>query len=76
MVGSTWNKFTCYYKTFEYLDEEGNLKVVKGIPKVISSRRNSTMQLKKYVENVVECMQLMFWRQHRMILLGWRDFMY
>ena len=31
-------KLDCYNKTFECLDEEGNLKVVKGIPKVISVR--------------------------------------
>ena len=40
-------KLDCYNKNFECLDEEGNLKVVKGIPKVISSRNISTIQLKK-----------------------------
>ena len=30
-------KLDCYNKTFECLDEEGKLKVVKGIEKVISS---------------------------------------
>ena len=29
-------KIDCYNKNFECLDEEDNLKVVKGIPKVIS----------------------------------------
>ena len=38
-------KLYCYNKTFECLDEEGNLKVVKCIPKVISSRHISTIQL-------------------------------
>ena len=28
----------CYHKNFECIDEEGNLRVVKGIPKVISMR--------------------------------------
>ena len=27
-----------------------------------------------FVAKVAKCVQLMFWRQHRMILLGWRDF--
>ena len=53
----------CYNKTFERLDEEGNLKVVKGIPKVISSRHILTMQLKKFCGKALECMQLMFWRK-------------
>ena len=40
----------CYNKTFECLDEEGNLRVVKGFPKVISGRKSSTMQLEKFYE--------------------------
>ena len=39
-------KIDCYNKTFECLDEEGNLRIVKGIPKVISGRKSSAMQLK------------------------------
>ena len=38
----------CYNKNFECLDEELNLKVVKGIAKVICVRHISTMQLKKF----------------------------
>ena len=38
----------CYNKTFECLDEEGNLRVVRGIPKVISVRQISVVQLKKF----------------------------
>ena len=37
----------CYNKTFEFLNGEGKLKVVRGIPKVISIRKASAMQLKK-----------------------------
>ena len=33
---------------FECMNEEGNLVVVKGIPKVISVQQVSTMQLKKF----------------------------
>ena len=40
-------KLDCYNKTFECLDEEDNLRVVRGIPKVISVRHISSMQLKK-----------------------------
>ena len=44
LIGMDWleahrENIDCYNKNFECLDEEGNLKVVKGIPKVISSRR-------------------------------------
>ena len=41
-------KLDCYNKTFECMNEEGNLLVVKGIPKLISVRQVSTMQLKKF----------------------------
>ena len=40
-------KLDCYNKTFECMDEEGNPRVLRGIPKVISVRQISTMQLKK-----------------------------
>ena len=41
LIGMDWLeshrlKLDCYNKTFECRDEEGNLVVVKGIPKVIS----------------------------------------
>ena len=53
LIGMDWLeahrvKLDCYNKTFECMDEEGNPKVVKGIPKVISVRQVSTMQLKKF----------------------------
>ena len=43
LIGMEWFeehrvKLYCYNKTFEFLDEEGNLRVVRGIPKVISVR--------------------------------------
>ena len=52
LIGMDWLeshrvKLDCYNKTFECLNEEGNLVVVKGIPKVISVRKVSAMQLKK-----------------------------
>ena len=33
---------------FECLDEEGNLRVVKGFQKVILGRKSSAMQLEKF----------------------------
>ena len=53
LIGMDWLeahrvKLDCYNKTFECMNEEGNLVVVKGIPKVISVRQVSTMQLKKF----------------------------
>ena len=48
LIGMDWleshrEKIDCYNKTFECFDEEGNLKVVKGIPKVISGKNSSEM---------------------------------
>ena len=52
LIGMDWSeahlvKLDSYNKTFECMDEEGNPRVVRGIPKVISVRHISTMQLKK-----------------------------
>ena len=38
----------CYNKTFECMDEEGKVRVVRGIPKMIFVRQISVMQLKKF----------------------------
>ena len=51
LIGMDWLEahrvnIYCYNKTFECLDEEGNLRVVRGIPKVIYVRHISAMQLK------------------------------
>ena len=48
LIGMDWLeahrvKLYCYNKTFECMNEEGNLVVVKGIPKVISMRHISSM---------------------------------
>jgi hypothetical protein len=37
----------CYNKVFTCLNEEGNLKKVQGIPRVVTIREVSTLQLKK-----------------------------
>ena len=67
LIGMDWLeshmvKLNYYNKTFECMDEEGNPIVVREIPKVISVRRISAMQLKNfcrkgckvYVDHVVE----------------------
>ena len=41
-------KLDFYKKDFECLDEEGNPRIVKGIPEVISVRQVSATQLKKF----------------------------
>ena len=41
-------KLDCCNKSFECMDEEGNPRIVRGIPKVISVRNISAMQLKKF----------------------------
>jgi hypothetical protein len=33
----------CYNKTFDYTDENGNSRTIKGIPKTISTRKNSAL---------------------------------
>ena len=53
LIGMDWLEahrvnLDCYNKTFECIDEKGNLRVVRGIPRVISVRHISTMQLKKF----------------------------
>ena len=70
LIGMDWLethrvKLGCYKKTFECMDEKGNPRVVRGIPKVISVRQVSTMQLKYfcrkvcrlYVAHVLEAME-------------------
>jgi hypothetical protein len=37
----------CYNKAFTCLDEEGNLRIVQGIPRVVTIREVSALQLKK-----------------------------
>jgi hypothetical protein len=37
----------CRNKTFTFLDEEGNQRVVQGIPRAVTIKEISTMQLKK-----------------------------
>ena len=41
-------KIDFYNKTFECLDEKGNLRVVRGFPKVISKRKSLAMQLNNF----------------------------
>ena len=53
LIGMDWLeayivKLDCYNNTFEWMDEEGNPRVVRGIPKVISIRNISAMQLKNF----------------------------
>ena len=48
LIGMDWLeahrvKLDCYNKTFEYMDEGGNPRVVRGIPKGISMRHISAM---------------------------------
>ena len=48
LIGMDWLeahrvKLDCHNKTFKCMDEEGNLVVVKGIPKVILARKVSEM---------------------------------
>ena len=53
LIGMDWVeahrvKLDYYHKNFECMDEEGNPRVVRGIPKVIYVRKISAIQLKKF----------------------------
>jgi hypothetical protein len=37
----------CYNKAFTCLDEEGNLRTIQGIPRVVSIKEISALQLKR-----------------------------
>ena len=48
LIGIDWlqahrENIDCYNKNFECLDEEGNLRVIRGIPKAVSVRQISAM---------------------------------
>ena len=48
LIGMDWVeahrvKLECYNKTFECMDEEGNPRVTRGVPKVISMRKIPAM---------------------------------
>ena len=70
LIGMGWLeahrvKLDYYNKTFECIDEEGNPRVVRGIPKVISVRHISAMRLKQlcrkgcrlYVAHILEAVE-------------------
>ena len=65
LVRSSQSQAWLLQKTFECIDGEGNLRIVRGIPKVISIRQISAMQLKKfcrkgcrlYATHVLEAME-------------------
>ena len=53
LIGMDWlekhrEKLYYYNKTFECLDDEVNLRAVKGFLEVISRGKSSAMQLKKF----------------------------
>ena len=69
-------KLDCYNKTFECTYEEGNPIVVKGIPKVISIRWISAMQLKKFYRKVCQLYAAHILEEIENETLGWRTFTY
>jgi hypothetical protein len=38
----------CYNKEFTFLDEQGNLRIIQGIPRPMTVKEVSTLQLKKH----------------------------
>jgi hypothetical protein len=53
----------CYNKAFTCLDEEGNLKSVQGIPREVTIREVSSLQLKKISGKDVKYLQHI-WKRH------------
>jgi hypothetical protein len=52
LIGMDWfdehhDVLDCYNKAFTCLDEEGNLRIVQEIPRVVIIREVSSLQLKK-----------------------------
>ena len=73
LIGMDWLeahkvKLDCYNKTFICMDEKGNPRVVRGIPKVIFVRQISAMQLKKFCRKGCQLYAAHIWRQQRMKL--------
>jgi hypothetical protein len=53
LIGMVWldtykTKLDCYYKNLECENEEGRKVTLQGIQKLVSVRRISTLQMKKY----------------------------
>ena len=55
----------CHNKSCTCFDDEGQQKIVKGIPRCISIREISSLQLKRYFRKYVNCMQLMCKKEGR-----------
>jgi hypothetical protein len=52
LIGMDWFEehhvvLDCYNKEFTCLDEEGNIRSVQGIPRVVTIKEVSSLQLKK-----------------------------
>ena len=81
LIGMEWlevhrARIGCYKNTFECMDEEGNPRVVRGIPKMIYVRHISAMRWRSSTGKVVDNMKPMFWKKQKMKLLGWRNFIH
>jgi hypothetical protein len=54
------SKLYCYEKVIYYINDDGNPHLVKGIPKRVSFKNISTLQLKIFLGMVVSYMQPMY----------------
>jgi len=53
LIGMDWLEkhhviLNCFEKTFTCLNEKGNIVMIKGIPKKVSVREISALQMKRY----------------------------
>jgi hypothetical protein len=53
----------CYNKAFICLDEEGNLRTIQRIPRVVTIREVSSLQLKKSTRKDIKYLQRT-WKRH------------
>jgi hypothetical protein len=53
----------CHNKAFNYLDEEGKLRKVQGVSRVVTIREISALQLKKYYRKGCQILQCI-WKRH------------
>ena len=55
LIGMDWLEkhkvvLNCFEKTFTCLDDKGEIVTVKGIPRKVSIRQISALQMKKYIQ--------------------------
>jgi hypothetical protein len=66
LIGMDWlvaykTKLDCYHKTLECVNKEGRKMTLQGIQKLVSVRRISTLQMKKYCKKGCPLYAIQVW---------------